>query len=211
MTDATFPVSLALFDFVPSFAFLIGAFYLVKISLKCRGNSNGRMVMAGTLFVFLGGFTKALWKFLVATKISDIFWLGQLQFILTAIGFLGMCVAVIYMVRGGTVASKNGMLLSMAIWKIPFLFVMTLASLGAEGILAYLAFRSGEKLAGAAFAVGVMGLLAMGALASAEQTISMQWIEEIVNTIGQSGFMLGSILLNKNFEAHGWELPPGGK
>jgi hypothetical protein len=58
-------------------------------------------------------------------------------------------------------------------------------------------------LAGAAFAIGVMGLLAMGALASAEQTIVMQWIEESVNTIGQGGFMFGSILLYRDFKEKG--------
>ncbi len=195
-----YPVTLALFDFLPTIAFLVGAYFLVKISLLNQGKPNSRMVMAGTLLVFLGGFTKALWKFLVAVDAGDIFWLGQLQFILSAGGFLGMCVAVIYMARGGKWVSRGSPVLAMAAWKIPFLFVMTTASLGAEGILAYLAFRRGRRLAGAAFAGGVMGILAMGALASAEQTLTMQWIEEGINALGQSGFMLGCILLYKSFK-----------
>lgn len=202
MTE-TYPVSLALFDFVPTFAFLIGAFYLVRVSLICRGRPAGRMLMAGTLLVFLGGFTKAFWKFLVALEVADVVWLGQLQFILAGIGFLGMCVAVIYMVRGHRRAGSGGVVFALAPWKLPFLFLMTLFSLGAEGILTYMAFRRGLTLAGAAFAVGVMGIVAMGALASAEQTIAMQWIEELTNTIGQCGFMLGSILLHRDFKARG--------
>jgi hypothetical protein len=163
------------------------------------------MLMAGTLLVFLGGFTKAFWKFMVATEIADVTWLAQLQFILSGIGFLGMCVAVIYMVRGRKKLQSSGAIYAMAAWKIPFLFIMTLSSLGAEGILAYLAFKRGLRLAGAAFAVGVMGILAMGALASGEQTITMQWIEESVNTVGQCGFMLGSILLYRDFASKGCE------
>jgi len=54
-----------------------------------------------------------------------------------------------------------------------------------------------------------MGILAMGALASAEQTITMQWIEESINTLGNSGFMLGSILLHKNFKKQGCDLSTG--
>jgi hypothetical protein len=199
----TYPPSLALFDFVPTFAFLIGAFYLVKISLICRNRPNSRMVMAGTLLVFLGGFTKAFWKFMVAVEVANIIWLSQLQFILSGLGFLGMCMAVIYMVRGHTKMETGGVMLAMAPWKIPFLFIMTLSSLGAEGILAYMAFKRGLRVAGGAFAIGVMGLLAMGALASAEQTIVMQWIEETVNFIGQNGFMVGSIMLHRDFKEKG--------
>ncbi len=97
----------------------------------------------------------------------------------------------------------------MAAWKIPFLFVMTVTSLGAEGILAYMAFKRKAPLAAAGFIVGVLGLLAMGAMASAEQNLTMQWIEEGINTLGQLGFMTGCILLYQNFKAAGCETPAG--
>ena len=205
----TDPLSLALFDFLPPLAFLAGAFYLVRTSILCRGRPCGRMVMAGTLLVFLGGFLKATWKLLYTTGAADIQWLSQGQFVFSAIGFLGMCVAVILMARGRR-QSAPPLVMAMAAWKIPFLFVMTVASLGAEGILAYLAFRRKARRAAAGFVVGVLGILAMGALASAEQTLTMQWIEETVNTVGQLGFMLGSILLYRNFRATGCEELTGG-
>ena len=97
----------------------------------------------------------------------------------------------------------------MAAWKIPFLFVMTVTSLGAEGILAYMAFKRKVPLAAAGFIVGVLGILAMGAMASAEQNLTMQWIEEGINTLGQLGFMTGCILLYQNFKAAGCETPAG--
>jgi hypothetical protein len=96
---------------------------------------------------------------------------------------------------------------AMAPWKIPFLFVMTLASLGTEGILAYLSFKRGVRKAAIGFVIGVMGLLAMGALASAEQTLTMQWIEESVDTVGQLGFMFGNIFLYQDFEKRGCAVP----
>ncbi len=88
----------------------------------------------------------------------------------------------------------------MAMWKIPFLFVMTVASLAAEGILAYVAFQRKAWWAAAGFVVGVLGILAMGALAGGEQTLPIQWVQEGTNAVGQLGFMFGSILLYQDFK-----------
>ncbi len=205
----TYSIPLALVDFLPNIAFFIGAFFLVKTAYICRGTGCARMLMAGTLLVFLGGFLKASWKLLYAAHIADIQWMSQAQFVLLGIGFLGMCVAVIQMARKRKASAA--VLLGMAPWKIPFLFVMTLTSLGAEGILAYIAYRRNARPAAVGFVIGVMGILAMSALASAEQTITMQWIEESINTLGQSGFMLGSILLYRDFKTRGCDLLPGEK
>jgi len=146
------PVPLVLFGFVPTFVFLSGASYLVKADVVRRGKPCSRMLMGGALLVFLGGFTKALWKFIVAVEFADISWLSRLQFIHSGIGFLGMCMAVIYMVRGQRKFSL-----------VP----------------------------------------AMVSLTSAKQTIAMQWIEENVNTAGQSGFMPGCIWLYRDYTRHG--------
>jgi hypothetical protein len=199
----TYPVSLALFDFLPNIAFLIGGFYVVKIVLMRAGKRYSWLAAAGTLLVFLGGFLKATWKLLYAANIADIQWMSQIQFILVGIGFLGLCIAVFLMGRSEQVVIKGGTMLVLLPWKIPFIVLMILTSLGVEGSLASLAFRRGEKLSGAAFAVGVLGILAMGALTGADQTIPLQWITEAVNLIGQSGFMLGSILLHKDFKIKG--------
>lgn len=84
------------------------------------------------------------------------------------------------------------------------------SSLGAEGMLAYMAFRRRVFLAAAGFVVGVLGILAMGALASAEQTVAMQWVAESVNTLGQSGFMVGSIFLHRDFQNRNHDVLPRG-
>lgn len=197
---------LALFDFVPTFFFLIGAFFLVKTVFICAGKPAARMLMAGSLLVFIGGFLKAFWKLLYAAQLADIVWMAEAQFLLLGIGFFAMFVTVLLMVRQRK-NSAAALFLGITPWKIPFLFLMTVTSLGAEGILAYLAFRRNLRLAAAGFVVGVLGLLAMGSLASAEQSIAMQWVEETVNTLGQGGFMLGCILLYRDFKAHGCALP----
>jgi hypothetical protein len=199
----TNPISLAIFDFIPPLAFLAGAFFLVRIGFLCSGKSVGRLVMAGTLLVFLGGFLTATWKLLYTTNIADIQWMSQGQFVFSAFGFLGMFAAVIFIVRGQMRSKASSAILSIVAWKLPFLVVMTVSSLGAEGILTYLAFRQKANIAAIGFIIGVLGILAMGALASNQQTLTMQWVEESVNVVGQLGFMIGSILLYRNIKKNG--------
>jgi len=196
-------LALALFDFLPPLAFLAGAIFLVKIALICCGIPCSRMMMAGSLLVFLGGFMKAAWKLLYVTGMANIRWMGEGQFILLSIGFLAICISVILMARKLRADPNAAVLLGIVPWKLPFLFLMILTSLGAEGILAYIAFRRNLRPAAAGFIVGVMGILAMGVFASGDQSVAMQWIEEIINTFGQCGFMLGCILLHRDFKIRG--------
>lgn len=198
--NETYSIGLALFDFVPNFAFIIGAIYLVRIVVMERGKPCSRMVMAGSVLIILGGVLKATWKLLYAANIGDYQLLSQLQFTLVAPGFLALLVAVIMLVRK---KSQKAPLLAIAAWKLPFLFIMTLASLGAQGILTFIAFKRRAVPAAIGFIVAFLGLLAMGSLASAEQTVAMQWIEESINSLGQIGFMTGSILLFQNFKKLG--------
>lgn len=205
----TYSIGLALFDFLPNIAFLVGAFYLVRIAALVKGKPCSRMVMAGALLIALGGILKATWKLIYAAGAGNIRAMSEVQFILVAPGFLALLVAVILIAR--TRIKTNGTpLLALAAWKMPFLFVMTLASLGAQGILTYISFKRGARLAAIGFILAFMGLLAMGGLASAEQSVTMQWIEESINSIGQIGFMLGSILLFKDFKTKGCATPSGG-
>lgn len=193
--NETYSVEMALMDFLPNIAFLVGAFFLVKMVLRLRSRACARMLMLGTFLVFMGGFTKATWK-LLASLGTDITFLGQMQFVLSGIGFLGMVVTVILLARNAKIA-KGAPMLAMAAWKIPFLAVMTISSLGAQGILTYLSFKWGSKVAGYLFIVAVLCMLGMAGMSSGEQTISRQWIEQTINLVGQSCFAGGAILLEK--------------
>jgi hypothetical protein len=85
--------------------------------------------------------------------------------------------------------------LFMAGWKIPFLAVMTLASLGTHIVLIYLSLKHKTRLGAISFLIGLILLLSMGALAGGEQTIARQWLEEWVNAFAQTGFAIGTWLL----------------
>ena len=195
-------VGLAILDFIPNIAFLIGAIYLVRIAVMVKGTACSRVVMAGSLLIALGGMLKASWKLIYASGGPNVRLMSDIQFILVAPGFLALLVAAIWLARSKN-AGRSLPMMAIAAWKIPFLFVMTLTSLGAQGILAYICFRRKAPLAAAGFIVAFLGLLAMGGMASAPQTVTMQWVEESINSVGQIGFMLGSILLHKNYKASG--------
>jgi len=192
-------VLLAIYDFVPVFAFLVGAYFLVRIAQMVRGKTCAALVLVGLVLVFAGGFLKATWKLLETTSGVDIGWMSEAQFILHAPGFLALLIAVIMLIRAQkrlTIAP----LLVMAVWKIPLLAVLTITSLAAQALLAYISIRRKAFFAGVLFIMAFLGLLAMGGMASGEQTIARQWIEETVNAFAQVTFAVGSGLLYQNYK-----------
>lgn len=191
-----YSLGLALLDFVPIFAFLVGAYFLVRAALITRGKPCGRMMMAGTLLVFAGGFFKAIWKMLYVTGVADIQVMSEMQFVLHAPGFLAMFVAILLLAKALKAAPSGVEAAAIAVWKIPLLAVMTVSSLGAQGILASIAFRKKSPIAGGMFIAAIICMLTMSGMASgSEQTVAMQWIEEVINTIGQVAFAFGSFLI----------------
>lgn len=196
--EETYTIPMALMDFIPNLTFLVGAFFLVKLALLLRGKPCARMLMAGTLLIFLGGTLKATWKLLYAANVADLQLFSQAQFVLLAPGFLGMLISVILLARE---QRRKGTLplLAIAPWKIPLLAIMTLSSLGAQGILVYIGFRRGAKFAAAMFIVAVLCMLGMSGMASGEQTVALQWVAQSVNVVGQTAFAIGSYMLYRSF------------
>ena len=194
-------IYLAVFDFVPNIAFLIGAYFLVRIAYMVRGKNCGILVIAGAFLILLGGFMQATWKLLYTTDTADIRLMSNVQFILLAPGFVILLIAVILIARRSG-KRINPPLLAVASWKLPFLIVMVIASLIAQGMLAYVSFRRHAYAAGVGFVVAFVCLLSMGGMAGSEQTITQQWAEESVNAIAQIAFVVGSYLLYRDFKAH---------
>jgi len=194
-----YSLPLALLDFVPNLAFLVGAYFLVKLAGREKPNLCTMLMAAGTGLVFLAGMFKAIWKLLFTLSIADITLFAEQQFVLDAFGFLLMLGAVVLLSRASR-QPATAPLLAMAPWKIPFLATMVICNLGVYGMLATLAFRRRIPAGGALFALAIVCMLSMAGLSSGEQTVSKQWIEEIINTIGQSSFGLGAFLLYQHSE-----------
>jgi hypothetical protein len=153
--------------------------------------------MAGSLLIVFGGFLTAIWKLLYTIGVGDYQLLRNFQFAFAAPGFVLLFIAVLRLASAESEEkeARYVSMLMMAIWKIPLLIVMTLASMGMQSILAFIAARFNAKVASVGFIVAFLCLVSMGAMASGEQTLARQWVEQSVNTVGQLGFMLGCILL----------------
>lgn len=194
-----YTLGLALTDYIPNIAFLIGSLFLVRTVLLARGKPCSRMCMAGSFLVFSGGILKATWKLVYTLGIADLQWMSQIQFILLAPGFLALLVTAILLARAKPLKAP-AITLAIAPWKIPLLAIMTLSSLGAQGILTYVSFKRKVPLAASFFIVAVLCMLGMSGMASgSDQTVATQWIEEIMNSVGQISFAVACWLLYRNY------------
>ena len=196
-----YTLGLALTDYIPNLASLVGSLFLVRTVILARGRPCSRMCMAGSLLVFSGGILKATWKLIYTIGVADIQWMSQIQFILLAPGFLALLVTAIMLARTKPL-KVPAITMAIAPWKIPLLAIMTLSSLGAQGILTFISFKRKVPLAASLFIVAVLCMLGMSGMASgSEQTVVTQWIEEIMNSIGQISFAVACWLLYRNYAA----------
>ena len=202
MANEAYSLWLSLLDFVPNLAFLVGAYYLVRWVWLTGSRLTVVAMLAGSSLVLLGGTSKALWKLLYTIGTGDFWLLGELQFMLLAPGFLAMLMSVVLVLRQERERWKAG-LVAIAAWKIPLLATMTLSSLGLQGILSYIAFRRKARLAAAMYMVAILCMLSMAGLAGGDQSVARQWVEEGINSLGQTAFALGSYLLHSRFRADG--------
>jgi len=195
-----FSLVLCLLDFVPVVAFLIGGFFLFRLALSEHKKAAAHAFLVGSLLVFLGGFFKAGWKMLCGLEVADIRILSEQQFVLTGCGFLIMLVGAIRLARQPR-RTNTGLAMA-AVVRTSFLVLMTICSLAVHGILTMMSFKRGQRLAGWLFIFAVVCMLGMAGMASSmEQTVTIQWLEEGVNSAGQTGFAVASYLLYRSSSA----------
>jgi hypothetical protein len=207
VASENYSLALSLLDFVPNLAFLAGAVLLVLWARRTNGQLGAILMVAGSALVFVGGTTKAIWKLIVTIGGGDIVWLGELQFMLLAPGFLAMLVSASLALGHERKRQRAGWA-AMAAWKIPLLAIMVLSSLGLHLILSTLAFRRKARVAGILYMVAVLCMLSLAGMASGEQSIARQWIEEGVNSVGQISFAVGSYLLYARYRSGGTKASP---
>lgn len=192
-----YTLGLCILDFVPNLAFLTGAVFLVRLSLRHGNQVYSFATTLGSLLVFSGGMSKAIWKLVFWMRGLDLTWLGEAQFVLMAPGFLLLLISAAGVFVARQRAARPLPFAAMAGWKIPFLAIMVLSNLGLLVLLAFTALRKAGKLPALLFGFSALGVLLMGALASGQQSVSQQWIEESVNTLGQLSFAWGCFLLDR--------------
>ena len=194
-----YTVEMALYDFVPVIGFLVGGIYLVKLSRLMLKKFLSIIMTIGVIVIVMGGGLQASWKLLTAINLPHPIWMSQGQFVFMATGYVLVLIPVLALLRKNKAKTAEA-LPAMATWKIPFLGVMTLASLSAYASLVVLSLRRKSWLAGLGFVAAFISVLTMGFMASQNQTIQMQWIEQTINTLGNWGFALGAILVYNTYK-----------
>jgi hypothetical protein len=194
MTDSDYTLGLSLLDFLPNLAFFVNAYFLARLVWLNKRPFPLALMILGAIFVFLGGSSKAIWKLLFTLGKGDFLLLSEIQFFLLGPGFLLMLLSAVYLISRKKEERGSG-LMSIALWKIPLLALVTLSSLGLQFILIYLSFQRKAIWAAVLIIIAIICMLGMAVMAGGEQTVQKQWIEEIINSFGQIAWAIGSYLL----------------
>jgi hypothetical protein len=207
LTEISLPLAVEDILLVVFFAF--GLFFIGKmIARQCK--ICGNLAYFGGFLITLGGFLKVCWKLIVAIYQTDIAWLNNSLFALLSCGFICLAWALW--------RSRKENSLTM-FWIIPVLLVI--ATLGIAGYFAFLTesriwffillgattlfnlkvslqliFRSFQNKLWLAIGLFIFNLICVFALARmGDQTVTLQWIKQIINTFSQASFALAAWLL----------------
>lgn len=205
-------LALAIEDYLPVIFFATGLFFIATF-ISNRSKQAGILAFLGGVLVTFGGLFKASWKLIQALGGSDIPFLNNSLFVLLSTGFI--CIAWAFWKSNSLeVKSSNlwsvpliliGVLLLIAgyigifnesrAWFFILLGATTVANLA---LLFQLMFYSYKNQLWLSIGLYVINLLVIFILArSADQTVTMQWVKQIITTISQLSFAIASWLLLK--------------
>lgn len=209
-----YTISLALVDFIPVIFSAVGVFLIARMIAEVVLTS-GSVAYLSALLIALGGLTKATWKLIIATTGEDIVWLDDLLFVMLGPGFTLLAWALwnmqlalrnkppapkVWLRPLGVIALFGLGALSARIfqpqaryWVYILLTLTTFANLAVGVLLIRQAKRHGLTLAAGLFLFNLIAIFALSGLARVpEQTIALQWVEELLNTAAQGAFVVAA-------------------
>ena len=206
-------LSLAIEDYLPVIFFATGLFFVAKFISK-RHKKAGILAFCGGIFVTLGGLFKASWKLIQGLGGNDIPFFNNSLFVFLSAGFI--CVAwAVWKSRGDNIQA-------ISLWVVPaFLFIIlvlissyigfftesrawffillgatTIANLALLVQLIIICYKNQLRLAIGLYVINLFVIFVLAR--SADQTVTMQWIKQIITTISQLSFAVASWMLLKN-------------
>ncbi|BCX03119.1 MAG: hypothetical protein KatS3mg053_1057 [Candidatus Roseilinea sp.] len=221
MNEYTIP--LALQDFMPVALSSAGLFFLAEMIARTN-QATGRVALFGAWLIMLGGGLKAAWKLNMAMSGNDVAWMSNALFVLLAPGFTLMACALWSaqaQMRGrplrfnlsaiafaiGGVSLAVAAALSLAVpsgsaWKFILLGVTTIANLVLSARCIVQAARMGRRDVAALFIVNIVAVIILQGLARIpQQTIPLQWTEQIINTLSGAAFAYAAWKLSRETQA----------
>ncbi|MFC1466365.1 MAG: hypothetical protein ACFLMY_16100 [Candidatus Brachytrichaceae bacterium NZ_4S206] len=221
MNEYTIP--LALQDFMPVALSSAGLFFLAEMIAR-TDRGAGRIALLGAWLIMLGGGLKAAWKLNMAISGNDIAWMSNALFVLLAPGFtlmacalwaaqaqmrgrpLGFNVSVMALGISGVflaVAAVLGIAVPAgSAWKFTLLGVTTVANFVLSALCIVQAFRMGKRDVAVLFIVNIVAIIILQGLARIpQQTIPLQWTEQIINTLSSAAFAYAAWKLSRETQA----------
>jgi hypothetical protein len=202
--EETYTVSLALFDVIPVALSVVGCLFLARLSARALPSVRAT-ALVGVVLIGIGGGSKALWKIILTTLDTDITWMEQMLFPFLSTGFILLLwslwsaivgrrivrwpfALVVLLGFAGTLATARS---------TPLLAVAAGSALMTSGVAIRWSVRQRAAVPVLLYAVGMGFSIVLDYLAGPkiEQTLTMQWVEETVNVVGQGCFLVASYLL----------------
>ena len=188
-----FSVPMALADYIPVAFFAIAAVILMRDLYHLMSKGTFAIFSAGLLNVTIAGALKATYKLLYAAGICDFAALNDIFFPVQSIGFLLAGIGILTMLCRKQGRKTAMLAVAPPLFKGTFLFVgLMVAGLGMiDTVLCILAVKVKKPWLIAVFVFSFVCSLCMGYL-------SMNWIAEGVNVLGQGALLVGVYTLHRN-------------
>jgi hypothetical protein len=210
-------VALAVEDFVPVILTAIGLAFVTRM-IRRVDRGAGTWAAAGTLLIVSGGLSRAGWKLTLAAGGPDLVPLFLALYVFLATGYLLFAMA---LWRGWQ--AMNGRRARVPVWlpalvaiallgpltavlapaggrivPLLWLFTATAGSIVVSLLLARWARGIGRPGLGWLFIVSLLVTVALNGLARAEdQSETLQWVEQLLNTVNQGAFLVGAVGLER--------------
>ena len=208
----TYTLGLALEDFLPVIFSSIGLYFVSRM-VKNVNARLGKMATIGFVLVSIGGFLKATWKLTMAltNAQTNIAWFDKGMFMWMSVGFTLLAFALWFMseIRSGKrqlgrIWLGPSIVLGLSLvailftgfpdltvntWRFILLGVMTIGNVVMVVLLIQQArYNNLNKMAWLFLANIVIVFVLSGLALMPEQSIPLQWTEQLLNTFGQGAF-----------------------
>lgn len=220
-----YTLALALEDFIPVIFSSVGLF-LISRMVGQADKQLGHMASSGWILITIGGFLKATWKLVMALSNAqtNLVWLDKGMFLWMAVGFTFVAFAVWFareMRTGGTRPQRFwlapaallaltllGILLTgfpdvmVNTWRFILLGVMTIGNVVLVILLIQQARRLAMNRVALLFLANIVIVFILSGLARIpEQSIPLQWTEQLLNTFAQGAFAYAAWKLSQQAAA----------
>jgi hypothetical protein len=220
-----YTLALALEDFIPVIFSSLGLFFVSRMVDRVDARL-GRMAFLGWILITVGGILKATWKLVMAltNAQTNLVWLDKGMFIWMSAGFTLVAFALWYMgeIRSGMKRPGRIWLgplvvlglsliailftgfpdLTINTWRFILLGVMTIGNVVMVILLIQRSRRMNLNSLAILFLVNIVIVFILSGLARIpDQTIPLQWTEQLLNTLAQGAFTYAAWKLAQAVEA----------